>query len=61
MIDCLKVYFIIWFIVVFVQEQNGEQINDHFILSDSVALLKDYLSRKWLCHPETLVISLSGQ
>ena len=47
--------------VIFVMEDSSEKFQVDFKLSDSVAEMKDWLSRKWIRNPDTLTISLSGQ
>ena len=42
-------------------EDSSEKFQVDFKLSDSVAEMKDWLSRKWIRNPDTLTISLSGQ
>ena len=42
-------------------EDSNEKFQVDFKLSDSVAEMKDWLSRKWIRNPDTLTISLSGQ
>jgi hypothetical protein len=38
-----------------------DEIKENFELSDSVAVLKDYLSKKCSCGPEMISISYNGQ
>ena len=63
--SCLYIYIYIYDIknhsVIFVMEDSNEKFQVDFKLSDSVAEMKDWLSRKWIRNPDTLTISLSGQ
>ncbi len=41
-------------------EEGTETITAYFKLSDSVLDMKEWLSKKWIRNPDTLILSLSG-
>ncbi len=41
-------------------EEGTETMTAYFKLSDSVLDMKEWLSKKWIRNPDTLILSLSG-